>query len=104
MEVKIENLFFGWHEKLPETFIKLVNTLVLTRNVKEVREAMATLAQDKDFNDFFLYGFGRWKSHATLTPLAKQNLPTFGYNMIDPLKSWCWGSILFYPFKISRFS
>ena len=45
-----------------------------------------------------------WKSHATLTPLAKQDLPTFGYNMIDPLKSWCWGSILFYPFKISRFS
>ena len=39
-----------------------------------------------------------------LTLLAKQDLPTFGYNMIDPLKSWCWGSILFYPFKISRFS
>ena len=46
----------------------------------------------------------RWKSHATLTLLATQDLPTFGYNMIDPLKSWCWGSILFYPFKISRFS
>ena len=45
-----------------------------------------------------------WKSHATLTLLATQDLPTFGYNMIDPLKSWCWGSILFYPFKISRFS
>ena len=48
--------------------------------------------------------FSMWKSHATLTLLAKQDLPTFGYNMIDPLKSWCWGSILFYPFKISRFS
>lgn len=59
MDVKIENLFFGWHEKLPETFIRLVNTLVLTRNGKEVREAMATLAQDKDFSDFFLYGFER---------------------------------------------
>lgn len=59
MDVKIENLFFGWHEKLSEKFIRLVNTLVLTRNGKEVREAMATLAQDKDFNDFFLYGFGR---------------------------------------------
>ena len=46
----------------------------------------------------------KWKSHATLTLLAKQDLPTFGYNMIAPLKSWCWGSILFYPFKISRFS
>ena len=50
------------------------------------------------------YFRGEWKSHATLTLLAKQDLPTFGYNMIDPLKSWCWGSILFYPFKISRFS
>ena len=45
-----------------------------------------------------------WKSHATLTLLAKQDLAPFGYNMIDPLKSWCWGSILFCPFKISRFS
>ena len=45
-----------------------------------------------------------WKSHATLTLLGTQDLPTFGYNMIDPLKSWCWGSILFYPFKFSRFS
>ncbi len=49
-------------------------------------------------------GIAYWKSHATLTLLAKQDLPTFGYNMIDPLKSWCWGAILFYPFKISRFS
>ena len=48
--------------------------------------------------------YAKWKSHATLTLLAKQDLPTFGYNMIAPLKSWCWGSILFYPFKISRFS
>ena len=39
-----------------------------------------------------------WKSHATLTLLAKQDLLTFGYNMIAPLKSWCWGAILFYPF------
>ena len=50
------------------------------------------------------YNYRGWKSHATLTLLATQDLPTFGYNMIDPLKSWCWGSILFYPFKISRFS
>ena len=44
MDVKIENLFFGWHEKLPETFIRLVNTLVLTRNGKEVREADGDLS------------------------------------------------------------
>ena len=47
---------------------------------------------------------GSWKSHSTLTLLATQDLPTFLYYMIDPLKSWCWGAILFYPFKNSRFS
>ena len=31
MEVRIENMIFGWHEKLPEMFIELLNTLVLTK-------------------------------------------------------------------------
>lgn len=52
MDVKMENLFFGWHEKLPKPFIKLVNTLVLTRNGKEVREAMATLAKTRTSTTF----------------------------------------------------
>ena len=76
MDVKIENLFFGWHEKLPETFIRLVNTLVLTRNGKEVREAMATLAQDKDFSDFFLYAFVGQAKRCT-HHLWKHGLQTF---------------------------
>ena len=37
-------------------------------------------------------------------PFGQTGFAPFGYNMIDPLKPWCWGSILFYPFKISRFS
>ena len=64
---------------------------------KATQEEKAVLSRYSGFG-------GIWKSHATLTLLATQDLPTFGYNMIDPLKSWCWGSILFYPFKISRFS
>ena len=44
-----------------------------------------------------------WKSHATLTLLAKQDLPTFGYNMIDPLKSWCWGQFYFTLLKFPVF-
>ena len=70
---------------------------------------MDTNKLTKEINDILhprvaLIAYASWKSHATLTLLATQDLPTFGYNMIDPLKSWCWGSILFYPFKISRFS
>ena len=48
---------------------------------------MSLLEKPRDFDPFGQTGFG-----------------PFGYNMIAPLKSWCWGAILFYPFKISRFS
>lgn len=37
MEVKIENMVFGWHEELPEMFIELLNTLVLTKNEQDIR-------------------------------------------------------------------
>ena len=42
--------------------------------------------------------FTLWKSHSTLTLLATQDLPTFLYYMIDPLKSWCWGGNIILPF------
>lgn len=44
-----------------------------------------------------------WKSHSTLTLLATQDLPTFLYYMIDPLKSWCWGQYYFTLLKILVF-
>lgn len=59
MEVRIENLFFGWHEKLPETFIELLNALVLTKDEQEVREVMASFAEKEDYKTFFLHGFGK---------------------------------------------
>lgn len=58
MKVMIENMFFGWHEKLPEAFTTLVNTLVLAKSEAELREIMTTLSGNKDFDNFFLYGFG----------------------------------------------
>ena len=71
---------------------------------EEVDKFLLSEDYEKTKEFFEFVKTGGWKSHATLTLLATQDLPTFGYNMIDPLKSWCWGSILFYPFKISRFS
>lgn len=45
MEVKIENMVFGWHEELPEMFIELLNTLVLTKNEQDVRGVMEVFAE-----------------------------------------------------------
>ena len=79
-----------------------MNALVITPKEAQRALVIATRTNASTPAEFLIAG--AWKSHATLTLLAKQDLAPFGYNMIDPLKSWCWGSILFYPFKISRFS
>ena len=83
--VKIDNVKFRFHL----VTVQVAKQMIVS-DFRKVREFVIITIE--------------WKSHATLTLLATQDLPTFGYNMIDPLKSWCWGSILFYPFKISRFS
>ena len=56
MEVRIENMIFGWHEKLPEMFIELLNTLVLTKDEQDVRGVMEVFARKKLFNALFAFG------------------------------------------------
>lgn len=68
MKVIIENMFFGWHENAPETFIKLINSLVVAKDETEIRNVMQHFAQSSIFNTI-------WKSHSTLPLLATQNYP-----------------------------
>lgn len=58
MEMKIESIVNVWDEKVPEMFISLVNVVALTRNETELRQAVAELAKNADFNRLFAYGFG----------------------------------------------
>ena len=58
MEVRIENMIFGWHEKLPEMFIELLNTLVLTKDEQDVRGVMEVFARKELFNALFAFGYG----------------------------------------------
>ena len=117
---KQETCYFGdIHEELP------IAKATVSQHLKELKDAgliqgeveapkvkyciigwlIKNISYICDIKNENIMAFSKaWKSHATLTLLAKQDLAPFGYNMIDPLKSWCWGSILFYPFKISRFS
>ena len=55
MEVKIENLVFGWHEDLPGMFIELLNTLVLTKSEQDVRDVMEVFARKELFNTLFAF-------------------------------------------------
>lgn len=123
MNVTIEHPFCPYCSEVTNLYFRIINTLLFSKDENELRTSMESLKKETRLDEYFTFGYGahhlwicqrkpsdknkifpHWKSHATLTLLATQDLPTFGYNMIAPLKSWCWGSILFYPFKISRFS
>ena len=49
MEVKIENMVFGWHEELPKMFLELLNTLVLAKDEQDVRGVMEVFARKELF-------------------------------------------------------
>ncbi len=50
---------------------------MLSLLAEQTKKDMESLRRVHDHHD-------RWKSHATLTLLAKQDCPPFGYNMITP--------------------
>ena len=99
MEVRIESMICLWDDTIPKMFLEFVNLLTLATSEEQLRRSVKDFAEKHELDKFFLYG---WKSHSTLTLLATQDLPTFLYYMIDPLKSWCWGAILFYPFTLLK--
>ena len=65
MEVRIENMIFGWHEKLPEMFIELLNTLVLTKDEQDGRGVMEVFARNKLVNALLAFGYGSHQQRGT---------------------------------------
>ena len=58
MDVKIESMIFGWDERIPDTLIKFINSVTLTKDEQELRGLMEVFAQSKEFNRFFAFGHG----------------------------------------------
>ncbi len=77
MEMRLESLLANWDEKIPGLFISLVNAVALAGNETELRQAMARLSENEDFNRLFAYGYG--SSHLWL----KQRLVTDSSKVMD---------------------
>lgn len=77
MEMRIESLLANWDDKIPELFINLVNAIALAGNETELRQAVAKLSENEDFNRLFAYGYG--SSHLWL----KQRLVTDSRKIMD---------------------
>lgn len=59
MNVKIENLLLMWDETIPTLFLNLVNTSVSARGERELRTAMARIAENTELDTYFEYGYGK---------------------------------------------
>ena len=70
MEMRLESLLANWDEKIPGLFISLANAT-------ELRQAVARLSENEDFNRLFAYGYG--SSHLWL----KQRLVTDSSKVMD---------------------
>ena len=58
MDVKIESMIFGWDERIPDTLIKFINSVTLTKDEQELRGLMEVFARSKELNRFFAFGYG----------------------------------------------
>ena len=43
MDVKIESMIFGWDERIPDTLIKFINSVTLTKDEQELRGLMEVI-------------------------------------------------------------
>lgn len=46
MDVKIESMIFGWDERIPDTLIKFINSVTLTKGEQELRGLMEVIRWD----------------------------------------------------------
>ncbi len=58
MVVKIENIIGLWYDEIPTLFLNLVNTIVLARDEKELREVVEHFAKNTSLKALFAYGYG----------------------------------------------
>ena len=74
MEIKIENILILWDEKVTDIFVSLINTLSLSFSEKEIRNSMAKLSENENFERLFAYGFGAhhlWVAQRMITDPEK---------------------------------
>jgi len=58
MNVTIESLFCSYCDEVAETFLRLIDTILLACNEDELRQGIDKLKSQVPLDDYFVYGFG----------------------------------------------
>lgn len=73
MNVTIESLFCSYCDEVAETFLRLIDTILLASNEHELRQGIENLRTRVPLDDYFVYGFG---SHHLWVHQRKVSDPT----------------------------
>ena len=73
MDVTIEYLFCSYCDEVAETFLRLIDTILLASNEHELRQGIENLRTRVPLDDYFVYGFG---SHHLWVHQRKVSDPT----------------------------
>ena len=58
MYVTIESFFCPYCDEVAETFLRLIDTILLASNETELRQSIENLKTKIPLDDYFVYGFG----------------------------------------------
>ncbi|UEA87975.1 hypothetical protein [Alistipes senegalensis] len=73
MYVTIESFFCCYCDEVAETFLRLIDTILLASNETELRQGIDKLKSQIPLDDYFVYGFG---SHHLWVHQRKVSDPT----------------------------
>lgn len=70
MKVEIESIVYNWAGEVPHILIRVINAITLSDNKEELRIAIKQIAEETEFDKFFVYGYGKhhfWLTHRRLS-------------------------------------
>lgn len=59
MNVIIEHIFCQYSDEATALYLRIINVILLSSNEDELRTSMAKLKQTTNFDEYFIYGFGK---------------------------------------------
>ena len=70
MKTEIENIIYNWADEIPHILIRVINAITLSENEEELRMAINKIAEERELDKFFAYGYGAhhfWLTHRKLS-------------------------------------
>ena len=75
MKATIEHSFCPYCDEVTELYFRIINTILFSTDEAELRNGMERLREKTRLDDYFVFGYGKWKIQCKLPPKTKRFCP-----------------------------